>query len=124
MSHPGDGAATYEERIVGGVVVLSLRRGLHGEGEETLRERIDALVRQGHLQILMDLAQLPFVDSAELGRLIRCHLSVRKAGGKVRLCNLSERVTALMKASRLDTVLDLYPTEEEALAAIRDNRGA
>ena len=44
---------------------------------------------------------------------------MRQAGGRVRLCNLSEKVRTLMKMTRLDTVLDLYATEEEALASIR-----
>jgi anti-sigma B factor antagonist len=107
------------ERIVEGVIILSLEKELKGEGEATLRERLDQLVRQGHLQILIDLRQDPHMDSTEIGRLIRSHLSVRRAGGRVRICNLSERVMSLMKLTRLDTVLDLYATEEEALAASR-----
>ena len=59
------------------------------------------------------------MDSIELGRLIRCHLSVRQAGGCVRLCNLSEKVRMRMKMTRLDTVLKLYGSEEEALEGIR-----
>jgi len=39
----------------------------------------------------------------------------------VRLCNLSERVVELLKLTRLDTVLELYATEGEALANIRGN---
>lgn len=101
------------------VIILSVEKELKGEGESTLRERLDELVRQGHLQILVDLQHVPYMDSTELGRLIRSHISVRQAGGRVRLCNLSERVTTLMKLTRLDTVLDLYSTEEEALAAFQ-----
>jgi hypothetical protein len=41
------------------------------------------------------------------------------AGGRVRLCNLAERVSAALRLARLDTVLDLYQTEEEALASIQ-----
>jgi anti-sigma B factor antagonist len=107
------------ERIAGGVIVLSIEKELKGEGESTLRERLDELVRQGHLQILVDLQHVPHLDSTEIGRLIRSHISVRHAGGRVRLCNLSERVINLMKLTRLDTVLDLYSTEEEALAAFQ-----
>jgi len=112
-------ASFFRERNVGGVIVLSVERGLKGEGEASLKERLDELVHQGHLQILVDLAKLPYMDSTDLGRLIRCHISVRQAGGRVRLCNLSEKVRTLMKMTRLDTVLDLYATEEEALASIR-----
>ena len=112
-------SSIIKERNVDGVVILSLERGLKGMGEATLKERLDELVRAGHIQILIDLGGLPYVDSTELGRLIRCHLSVRQAGGRVRLCNLSEKVRMLMKMTRLDTVLELYGSEEEALEGIR-----
>src|SRR5881397_3401841 len=112
-------SSIIKERNVDGVVILSLERGLKGMGEATLKERLDELVRAGHIQILIDLGGLPYVDSTELGRLIRCHLSVRQAGGRVRLCNLSEKVRMRMRMTRLDTVLELYGSEEEALEGIR-----
>jgi len=112
-------SSIIKERNVDGVVILTLERGLKGMGEATLKERLDQLVRAGHMQILVDLGGLPYVDSTELGRLIRCHLSVRRAGGRVRLCNLSEKVRMLMKMTRLDTVLELYESEDEALEVIR-----
>src|SRR5213594_405241 len=112
-------SSIIKERNVDGVVILSLERGLKGMGEATLKERLDELVLAGHMQILIDLGGLPYIDSTELGRLIRCHLSVRQAGGRVRLCNLSEKVRMLMKMTRLDTVLELYGSEEEALEGIR-----
>ena len=105
------------EKDVGGIIVLSVDRTLKGSGEISLKERIDELVREGRRQILVDLRDVPYLDSTELGRLIRAHLSVRQAGGRVRLCNVSERIFMLFKISRLDTVLDLYATEEQALTA-------
>jgi anti-sigma B factor antagonist len=108
---------SIREKEVNGVIVLSVDRALKGTGEISLKERIDELVAEDRLQILIDMRDVPYVDSAELGRLIRAHLSVRKAGGRVRLCNVPDRVLSLMKITHLDTVLDLYSTEEEALAA-------
>jgi anti-anti-sigma factor len=119
MSGLEDGTSVYRERLVGGVVILSLQRCLRGTGEAGLRDRIDECVRLGQLQILIDLSQVPLIDSSELGRLIRCHLSVRHAGGRVRLFNVSDRIMSLLRVSRLETVLDVYPTEAEALAAVR-----
>jgi anti-anti-sigma factor len=122
-------AAVLHERIVDGVLIVYLERGLKGQGEATLKERLDSLVREGHREVLINLKNLPYVDSTELGRLIRAHISVRQSGGRVRLCNLSEKVKTLMKLTRLETVLDIYETEEEALAGILrkrhpDDRGA
>ncbi len=112
------------ERVVDDVIILSPERGLKGELETLLKQRIDTLVQEGRLDILIDLKLMPRIDSSELGRLIRSHISARQAGGKVRICNLSERVMTLMKITRLDRVLDLYGTEEAALSSIRQQREA
>ncbi len=112
----------FEERIVDGVIILCPERGLKGEAEHLLKERIDALVHDGRLEILIDMKHMPRIDSSELGRLIRSHISARHAGGKVRLCGISDKVMILMKMTRLDTVLDLHVTEEDALRCIRQER--
>jgi anti-sigma B factor antagonist len=106
------------ERKAGDVTILSIRRSVKGDGEAALKERLDALVAEGHLDILVDLKECPYLDSTELGRLIRCHLSVRRAGGRVRLCNLSPKVMMVLRVSRLDTVLDVFETEDQALATM------
>lgn len=106
----------YQERRIGSVTVITPKGSLKGSLENILRDRFDELVREGSGQVLINLELMPYMDSTELGRLIRCHLSVRKAGGKVRVCNLSDKVTQLMKMTHLDTVLNLYGTVEEALA--------
>jgi anti-anti-sigma factor len=111
--------SVFHERIVEGVTIVYVERGLKGPCEATLRDRLDALVRQGHLDVLVNLQRMPYVDSAELGRLIRAHLSVRQAGGRVKLCGISDKVMSLLQLTRLDTVLDLYRTEEEALESLR-----
>lgn len=107
------------QRRVGNVVVLSIEHTLKGEGEASLKVLLDRLVLEGQLQIIVDLEKVPYIDSTELGRLIRCHISVRQAGGRVRLCNLSEKAMSVMRLTRLDSVLDIYPTEAQALAEIR-----
>jgi anti-sigma B factor antagonist len=106
----------FLERNVDGVTILTVDGGLKGALEALLKDRIDELVGQGKLQIVVDLKQVPFIDSRDIGRIIRAHLSVRQAGGRVRLCNLSDRVRSVLKMTRLDTVLELYQTESEALA--------
>jgi anti-sigma B factor antagonist len=123
---PGHEGPAVREREVNGVIVLSVEKELKGEGESALRERLDGLVREGQLQILIDLRDVPYMDSTELGRLIRAHLSVRRAGGRVRLCNLSDKVMTVMKLTRLDTVLEIFGTEEEGLEAFHrpDPQGA
>jgi len=109
----------FQERNINGVTILTVERGLKGKLEKLLKERVDELVLEGSLQIIVNLKQVPYIDSSDIGRLIRSHLSVRQAGGRVRLCNLSDRVLTVLKMMKLDTVLDLYPTEELAMASVQ-----
>jgi len=118
------GPMQWKEESIDDVVVIMLNRGLKGGVEAALKDRIDELVGDGRLQLLISLRDLPYVDSTELGRLIRCHIAVRQAGGRVRLCDLSERMMTLMRVSRLDTVLDIYHSVDEALAAIHGQPGS
>ncbi len=111
--------ARLKEKSIEGVTILTVGQGLKGRLESLLKDRIDDLVKAGSLQIVINLREVPFVDSSDIGRLIRSHLSVRRVGGRVRLCHLSERVLSALKLTRLDTVLEIYATEEEALASIQ-----
>ena len=63
MSSPLSGGLVFEERQVGDVVILSVSKGLKGPGEEALRTRIETLVGQGFLSILIDLKAVPYLDS-------------------------------------------------------------
>jgi anti-sigma B factor antagonist len=115
-------AENYQERNIDGVTILTVERGLKGAVETHLKDRIDDLVREGCLQIVINLKQVPYVDSSDIGRIIRAHLSARQAGARVRLCNLSERVRAIMKMTRLDTVLEIYESEEAAMASLQQGK--
>jgi anti-sigma B factor antagonist len=112
----------FQERNIGGVTILSVKSGLKGALEALLKDRIDELVQTGSLTIVVDLKHVPYIDSNDIGRIIRAHLSVRQAGGRVRLCNLSEKVLSVLRMTRLDTVLELYATEGDALAGLARGR--
>ncbi len=111
-------ANAYQERNINGITILTVKRGLKGAVETRLKDRIDDLVREGCLRIVINLQQVPYVDSSDIGRIIRAHLSARQAGARVKLCNLSDRVRAIMKMTRLDTVMEIYESEEEAMASL------
>ena len=114
----------FQERDIDGVTILTVERGLRGALATVLKERIDELVEEGRLYIVVNLKQVPQIDSRDIGRIIRAHLSVRQAGGRVRLCNLSERVLSALKMTRLDTVLDIHDTEREAIEGLMVEKGA
>ena len=105
-----------EERVVGNVTILDLKgKMLIGEGDELLREKINHLVEGGKKKVLLNLADVPYVDSAGLGEIVRCYTTVSRKDGKLKLLNLTKRIHDLLSITKLLTVFETYDTEEEAI---------
>ncbi len=107
-----------EERTLEHVVVLDLQGKLTiGEGDELLREKVNGLIEQGHRNLLVNLEDVPYVDSAGLGELVRTHTTVRRQGGRLKLVNLTKRITDLLTITKLLTVFDTFDSEAAAVSS-------
>jgi anti-sigma B factor antagonist len=105
-----------EERNVNDVIILDLKgKMLIGEGDELLREKINSLVEGGKKKVVLNLADVPYVDSAGLGEIVRCYTTVSRKDGKLKLLNLTKRIHDLLAITKLLTVFETYETEEEAI---------
>lgn len=105
-----------QERTIQDVVVLDLTGKLTiGEGDELLKERISNLIQQGHRNLLLNLEGVPYVDSAGLGEIVRTYTTVSRQGGKLKLVNLTKRITDLLAITKLLTVFETYESEDEAV---------
>ncbi|MFQ5793240.1 MAG: STAS domain-containing protein [Acidobacteriota bacterium] len=105
-----------EERTAGDVTILDLKgKMLIGEGDELLRERINNLVEGGKNNILLNLAEVPYVDSAGLGEIVRCYTTVSRKDGKLKLLNLTKRIHDLLSITKLLTVFETYDNEDDAV---------
>ncbi len=110
-----------QERTLQDVVVLDLTGKLTiGEGDELLKERISNLVQQGHRKLLLNLEGVPYVDSAGLGEIVRTYTTVSRQGGKLKLVNLTKRITDLLAITKLLTVFETYESEAEAVKSFSD----
>lgn len=109
---------TIEERILENVVVIDLKGKLTiGEGDELLRESINSLLQKGHNKLLLNLGEVPYVDSAGLGEIVRTYTTVKHQGGTLKLVNLTKRITDLLAITKLLTVFDTYESEAEAVGS-------
>jgi anti-sigma B factor antagonist len=105
-----------EERVVGNVTILDLKGKITlGEGDEALKDKINSLVLQNRRQILLNLADVPYVDSAGLGEIVRTYTTVSRQGGQLKLVNLTKRITDLLSITKLLTVFETFDSEAEAL---------
>jgi anti-sigma B factor antagonist len=107
---------TIEQRSVGSVEVLDLKGKLVlGDGSGLLKDKVHSMVFQGSKQILLNLAGVGYMDSAGLGELIASHTTATRQGGKIKIANLTKRVSDLLSIAKVLTVFDVYDTEDEAL---------
>ena len=109
-----------QERALENVVVLDLKGKLTiGEGDELLKETIQKLMEQGHNKLLLNLADVPYVDSAGLGEIVRTYTTVSRQGGSLKLVNLTKRITDLLAITKLLTVFDTFESEAEAVSSFQ-----
>jgi len=104
------------ERQVGDVVILDLHgKILIGEGDDALREAVAKLADSAKTKILLNLADVPYVDSAGLGEIVRTYTTVSRKGGKLKLLNLTKKIQDLLSITKLLTVFETYESEDEAV---------
>jgi len=104
------------ERAVGDVVVLDVKgRITLGDGDEVLKDKVNAVVGKGQKKILLNLADVPYVDSAGLGEIVRTYTTVSRQGGSLKLLNLTKRISDLLAITKLLTVFETFDSEPEAI---------
>jgi anti-sigma B factor antagonist len=105
-----------EQRTVGSVMILDLKGKITlGEGDEALKDKINSLILQGHKKMLLNFGDVPYIDSAGLGEIVRTYTTVSRQGGQLKLVNLTKRITDLLSITKLLTVFETFDNEAEAL---------
>ena len=105
-----------EERVVNEVTILDLKGKITlGDGDEALKDKINSLVMQNRRRILLNLAEVPYIDSAGLGEVVRTYTTVSRQGGQLKLVNLTKRITDLLSITKLLTVFETFDSEADAL---------
>jgi anti-sigma B factor antagonist len=105
-----------EERQVGNVIILDAKGKLTlGDGDVLLKDKIHSLVQQGHKNIVLNLGDVPYVDSAGIGEIVGTYTTLSRAGGTLRLLNLTKRIHDLLAITKLLTVFETFTSEDEAV---------
>lgn len=108
----------FKTREVDGVTILDLSgRITLGEGSGTLRDAVRDLVSKGSKKILLNLADVDYIDSSGLGELVAAYTAVKNSGGDLKLVNLTKKVSDLLVITKLATVFDVKEDEAAAVAS-------
>ncbi|MGQ0763917.1 MAG: STAS domain-containing protein [Acidobacteriota bacterium] len=105
-------------RADGSVTILDLKGNLTiGSGEEELTETIAQLLGDGRKHLLLNLAEVPIIDSSGIGGLIKLFTRVKNGGGKLKLLNPSRNMRQLLSITGLLSVLEVFDDEATALSS-------
>ncbi len=103
------------ERQVGSVTVLELSGRLTmGAGSQELTEKLQDLIADGHLALLLDCSQVDRIDSQGIQALVRGFTSVEKQGGKLKLLNPSPKMREVLEITHLLPIIEAFDDEEVA----------
>lgn len=106
-----------EVKYQGAVAIVACQGAvIFGDEASALRTRVKELAID-HPNLVLDLAQVSYVDSGGLGAIIGILTSVRNARGDMKLCCLSERVRHVFAITKLLNVVEIHNSVEEAVRA-------
>jgi anti-sigma B factor antagonist len=111
-------ALTAKTRQVGNVAIVDLHGKITlGENTGILRDELRSLLAQGKKNIVLNMKDVGYVDSAGLGELVGAYTTATNQGGAVKLLNLEGKIRDLMQITKLYTIFPAYDDEKQALSS-------
>ena len=106
-----------------GIVILDASGKLiMGESAALLREVFSRTLTTGAKNVVLNLAQVDYIDSTGLGALVMCHTKAEDQQGMVKLLNLTKRNIELLVLTKLTTIFDIFTDEQDAVNSFFPDR--
>jgi len=107
---------SYQERD--GIVILEPKgKILGGPDATTLKDQLQSLIDAGKTKVIIDLAEVDYMNSTGLGILISTLTTLKRAQGELKLANVTDKIQSLLTITKLVTVFDDFESVDEAVAA-------
>lgn len=103
------------EKINDVTVVTVKQESLDARSAKDFRDDLDAVITEDG-KVLLDMAEVQFVDSAGLGTIVASLKRLRSIGGDLTICSVQKTVRALFELVRMHRLVEIYDTREEALS--------
>jgi anti-sigma B factor antagonist len=111
---------SVKSRILFRVVIVDVSGRLCSL-ETSLTEQVRALLDEGHREFVLNLTDVPYVDSFGLGQLIKIWTSIQDRGGRLVLLRPTDHVQRLLEISKLDSVFCISGEEGQAVRSAQRN---
>jgi anti-sigma B factor antagonist len=116
-------ASEIQQREREGIIVLDVKgRITVGAESGALRDKVAELNAAGRRNIILNLADVDYIDSTGLGALVISVTTVRKSGGNLKLLNLNRRNIELLVMTKLATVFEIFNDEQDAVNSFYPDR--
>ena len=103
---------------LGTVASLDMRgKFIKGQGGFQLQMLVDKVLQAGTSKILLNLTEVPIIDSMGIGEIVRAFKRVQEAGGTLKLVGVTDRVYGALKITQLLDLIESFDTEESAVAS-------
>ncbi len=100
----------------GKITVISVKGKLVDDDDSTkLHNEVNSVLKEESDGIVINLRNVNWISSIGIGGLIRCLNSARKAGTDLRLTGVTDKVKDIFSITKMDSVLQIYPTVNEAV---------
>jgi anti-sigma B factor antagonist len=107
-----------EKRTVGDVIILDISGKITlGEGTMTVRNTVRDILKNNEKKIILNLADVNYIDSSGIGELVSTYTTVTNSGGQLKLLNLTKKIQELLAITKLLTVFHVFENEQAAVAS-------
>jgi anti-sigma B factor antagonist len=89
-----------------------------GQEDAALRQAIRLAFDAGARTVILNMADVPGIDSSGVAALASGHMTAANRDGHLKLCNLTQKLKDVFLVMRLNTVFDSYESEADAIASI------
>ncbi len=104
-----------KSQIKPGVTLFAITDSIKmGEDCRKLEEEVDQLIRQNETRVIFDLSDVNYLDSSGIGSIVKCLSRLKKSGGALRLAGVKGMVDGVLKLTRVNTVVEIFPTARDA----------
>lgn len=116
---------TISERPLGDITIIDVRGHIMFEdGDQELRSAVARTLQAGGRKVILNMAEVPYVDSAGLSELVRSYVAIQKAGGRVVLLDVGRKVHELLTLANLLRIFKVVESEEDAVSRLNEAPGA
>ena len=107
------------QRRIGDITIIDLQGNIMFEdGDQELRGAIASVLEAGGRRVVLNMGEVPYLDSAGLSELVRSFVAVNKRGGRLVLFDLTRKVHDLLSIAKLLTILETFESEADAIRSL------